>query len=52
LILSIMSSRTVVPESVIQVDAPATQSAPAPVLPGLQEPTAAQPDGNSGNEGN
>jgi preprotein translocase subunit SecG len=52
LILSIMSSRTVVPESVIQVDAPATQSAPAPVLPGLQEPTAVQPDGNSGNEGN
>ncbi len=52
LILSIMSSRTAVPESVIQVDAPATQSAPAPVLPGLQEPTAVKPDGNSGNEGN
>ena len=52
LVLSIMSSRSAVPESVIQVEAPATQSAPAPVLPGLQEPAAAQPDGNSGNEGN
>jgi preprotein translocase subunit SecG len=52
LVLSIMSSRTAVPESVIQVNAPATQSAPAPVLPGLGEPAAAESEGNSGNEGN
>lgn len=52
LVLSIMSSRSAVPESVIQVNAPATQSAPAPVLPGLDEPAAAASEGNSGNEGN
>lgn len=53
LVLSIMSSRAVVPESVIEVNTPATQTAPAPVLPGVQEePAAADPGGNSGNEGN
>ncbi|MDG2282610.1 MAG: preprotein translocase subunit SecG [Longimicrobiales bacterium] len=52
LVLSIMSSRSVVPESVIQVDAPAAQTAPAPVLPGLDQPAADGAEGNSGNEGN
>lgn len=35
LVLSIMSSRAQLPESVIQVQAPAATSAPEPVLPGL-----------------
>lgn len=35
LVLSIMSSRAQQPESVIQVQAPATQTAPEPVLPGV-----------------
>jgi preprotein translocase subunit SecG len=35
LVLSIMSSRAQQPESVIQVDAPATAPAPEPVLPGV-----------------
>lgn len=35
LLLSIMSSRAAAPQSVIQVDAPATAPAPEPVLPGL-----------------
>ncbi len=52
LVLSIMSSRSTVPESVIQVNAPATQAAPAPVLPGLDEPAAAEGEGSSGSEGN
>lgn len=54
LVLSIMSSRARAPESVIQVDAPATTTAPEPVLPGLgEEPPPADPgnEGNSGNEG-
>lgn len=53
LVLSIMSSRSSLPESVIQVNAPVTTSAPEPVLPGLgDQPAAATSDGNSGNEGN
>ncbi|MDX1493857.1 MAG: preprotein translocase subunit SecG [Longimicrobiales bacterium] len=55
LVLSIMSSRSAAPESVIQVDAPATQTAPEPVLPGLGNdapPPAGGDAGNSGNEGN
>jgi preprotein translocase subunit SecG len=54
LILSIMSSRSRLPESVIQVNAPAAETAPAPVLPGATEQPAADgnADGNSGNEGN
>jgi len=55
LVLSIMSSRARAPESVIQVDVPATTTAPDPVLPGLGEPPAAAgtgAEGNSGNEGN
>jgi preprotein translocase subunit SecG len=54
LVLSIMSSRATVPESVIQVDAPAAQTAPEPVLPGTTEPPPSgdgNQDGNSGNEG-
>jgi preprotein translocase subunit SecG len=35
LVLSIMSSRSTIPESVIQVPATATSSEPQPVLPGL-----------------
>lgn len=52
LVLSIMSSRSAVPESVIQVNAPAAQTAPEPVLPGLDQPATAPSEGNSGNEGN
>jgi len=53
LVLSIMSSRSALPDSVIQVNAPVTTSAPEPVLPGLgDQPAAATSDGNSGNEGN
>jgi preprotein translocase subunit SecG len=56
LVLSIMSSRAELPESVIQVNAPAAQTAPEPVLPGIGEQPApaagANNDGNSGNEGN
>lgn len=56
LVLSIMSSRARAPESVIQVEAPATTSAPAPVLPGSgaqpQTDGATGAEGNSGNEGN
>jgi len=55
LVLSIMSSRARTPESVIQVNAPATQSAPEPVLPGLGDQPAggqANDSGNPGNEGN
>ena len=54
LVLSIMSSRSALPESVIQVNAPAAETAPAPVLPGATGQPAAdgQADGNSGNEGN
>ena len=56
LVLSIMSSRARTPESVIQVNAPAAETAPAPVLPGVVDQPAAtgdgNSDGNSGNEGN
>ncbi|MGD8319362.1 MAG: preprotein translocase subunit SecG [Gemmatimonadota bacterium] len=43
-VLSIMSSRAQQPESVIQVDAPATAPAPEPVLPG----GGAQPEPSGG----
>jgi preprotein translocase subunit SecG len=36
LVLAIMSSRAQQPQSVIQVDAPATTTEPQPVLPGLE----------------
>jgi preprotein translocase subunit SecG len=56
LVLSIMSSRSQLPESVIQVNAPAAQTAPEPVLPGIGEQATPAADanegGNSGNEGN
>ena len=56
LVLSILSSRSTLPESVIQVPTPAAETAPAPVLPGLggqpadaggapPEGAAADPDG-------
>jgi preprotein translocase subunit SecG len=54
LVLSIMSSRSQAPASVIQVNAPAAAPAPAPVLPGLgDQPAAGDPGaadpGNAGN---
>ncbi len=53
LVLSIMSSRSQAPESVIQVNTPAAETAPAPVLPGAGEQPAAPVTGNDdGNEGN
>jgi len=47
LVLSIMSSRTRAPSSVIQVDpaAPATNVAPEPVLPGTGTETPPAPEG-------
>ena len=57
LVLSILSSRSQVPQSVIQVDAPATAPAPQPVLPGVGgevvpvDPGAADP-GAAGDPGN
>ena len=52
LVLSIMSSRARIPESVIQVDMPGA-AAPTPVLPGAAQPAPVEgvPEG-SGNEGN
>jgi preprotein translocase subunit SecG len=56
LVLSIMSSRAQAPESVIQVQAPVTAPAPAPVLPGLGDaPTggdAGAAEETTGNPGN
>jgi preprotein translocase subunit SecG len=52
LVLSIMSSRAAAPESVIQVDAPATTAAPEPVLPGTGDDAPPPPPGNEGNGGN
>ncbi len=54
LILSILSSRSRAPESIIQLDAPAAQTAPAPVLPGASTTPAGgdAPPSGSGNEGN
>ena len=59
LVLSIMSSRARQPSSVIQVQAPVTAPAPAPVLPGLLEEPATGPGnadggaaGDPGNSGN
>lgn len=46
LILSIMSSRSAAPTSIIRPDAPVT--APAPVLPGLQDEPAAIPPAGGG----
>lgn len=57
LILSIMSSRAQQPSSVIDVPAPASTTAPEPVLPGLDEGTTGsgnqqQGAGNPGDPGN
>lgn len=52
LVLSIMSSRSATPESVIQVDAPTTTTAPEPVLPGTGEDPPPPPSGNEGSSGN
>jgi len=55
LILSIMSSRATLPESVIQVQTPASSVAPEPVLPGLgTDPAegAAEPAPSSEDPGN
>ncbi len=49
LVLSIMSSRAQIPESVIQVNAPAATTAPEPVLPGLSGQPS--PVGNAPDEG-
>ncbi|MEQ9569383.1 MAG: preprotein translocase subunit SecG, partial [Longimicrobiales bacterium] len=49
LVLSIMSSRSAAPTSILRPEAPAT--APAPVLPGLQEPGDAAPGGTGGDTG-
>ena len=56
LVLSVMSSRSMQPESVIQVDAPSAAPAPVSVVPGLgEEPTqgttagTTEDPGNSGN---
>lgn len=52
LVLSIMSSRSATPESVIQVDAPTTTTQPEPVLPGTGEDPPPPPSGNEGSSGN
>lgn len=50
LVLSIMSSRSAAPTSILRPEAPAT--APAPVLPGLQDsPGEAAPGGTGGDTG-
>jgi len=53
LVLSIMSSRSAAPTSVIQVDAPTT-TAPQPVIPGSTAPAepAGETTGDPGNSGN
>lgn len=45
--LSIMSSRAAQPQSVIQVQAPATAPAPAPILPGTGSETAPPTEGTN-----
>lgn len=52
LVLSIMSSRSRAPESVIQVDAPAATTAPEPVIPGSGNEPPPGNDGSTGNPGN
>jgi len=47
LVLSIMSSRSRAPESVLRFDAPATSEAPQPLIDVLQTP----PGGEAGDEG-
>lgn len=53
LVLSIMSSRAQQPQSVIDVQAPATAPAPEPVLPGVGDPGGNTPNpSNPGGTGN
>jgi preprotein translocase subunit SecG len=57
LVLSILSSRAESPQSVIQIEQPATTTAPEPVLPGLgnDAPANEAPGGGAedpGNDGN
>jgi preprotein translocase subunit SecG len=57
LVLSILSSRSAQPESILRVDTPAPATAPEPVLPGLEEVGEGEPppppgEGNDGNESN
>ena len=51
LVLSIMSSRSRAPTSIIEVNAPTTTQAPAPVIPGTTEQPV-QTGGTTGNDGN
>jgi hypothetical protein len=52
LVLAIMSSRAQQPQSVIQVNTPATEAAPQPVLPGLGGSTGpAAATGSAGTTG-
>jgi protein translocase SecG subunit len=52
LVLAIMSSRAQQPQSVIQVNPPATEAAPQPVLPGLSGSTGpAATTGSAGTTG-
>ena len=51
LVLSIMSSRSSAPQSVIQVNAPAAQTAPEPVLPGAGGQPATSPAAGQGATG-
>jgi preprotein translocase subunit SecG len=51
LVLSIMSSRSRTPTSIIEVNAPTATQAPAPVIPGAIEQPA-ETGGTTGNEGN
>jgi len=50
LVLSILSSRAQTPESIIQIDQPATPTAPQPVLPGTggEPPATPVPDPEGG----
>ena len=53
LVLSVMSSRSMQPESVIQVDAPSAAPAPVSVVPGLgEEPTQGTTSGTTEDPGN
>ena len=52
LVLSIMSSRSMAPTSVIEVNAPAATQAPTPVIPGGAAEPVVETGGNTGNEGN
>lgn len=52
LVLSIMSSRTRTPESILEFDAPAGVQAPQPVLDALQAPPGGDAGGSGDDDGN